>query len=120
MNKYVLAALLCSNFATTVQATPPSPSGTPAKSPDQGSILVGAYSPAPLDAALVQEAKAYVQKHLAAMSLGEVTEAYTQVVAGVNIKVVCNVSADDGPSSWQFVVYQTLDGKYHLYSADRL
>jgi len=69
---------------------------------------------------LVLDAKAYVQKHLAAMSLGEVTEAYTQVVAGVNIKLVVNVTADDGPSSWQFVAYQSLDGKWHLYSANRI
>jgi hypothetical protein len=120
MNKYVLAALLCSNFAPAAQGNPASPAGPPADSPERSSILVGAYVPAPLDAALVLEAKAYVQKHLASMNLGEVTEAYTQVVAGLNIKVVCSVTADDGPSSWQFVVYQTLDGKYHLYSADRL
>ena len=112
MNRYVLAALLCSNFFNSAQAQLPVAA--------EQRVLVGAYSPAPLDLPLVQETKAYVQKHLAAMTLGELREAYTQVVAGVNIKVVCNVTADDGNSTWEFVVYQSLDGKRHLYSANRI
>jgi len=111
MNKYVLAALLCSNFFNPAQA----------RTPVQAKAgLVGGYRPAPLDLDLVQETKAYIQKHLAAMTLGELKEAYTQVVAGVNVKIVCNVTADDGASTWEFVVYRSLDGQRHLYSANRM
>lgn len=81
--------------------------------------MIGGYRPVPTDNPLVAEAKAYVQKHLVAMSLGEVAEAFTQVVAGVNVKFVCQVAADDGTSTWEFVAYQSLDGRWHFWSANR-
>jgi hypothetical protein len=81
---------------------------------------MGAYRPAPVDTPLVGDARAFVQKHLASMTLGDVTEAYIQVVAGLNVKLVCTVVADDGPSAWEFVAYRSLDGKWHFYSANRI
>jgi len=110
MNRYVLAALLGSNFFNPAQARTPAPAKVG---------LAGAYRPAPLNNALVQETRAYLQKQFAAMTLDELRKAYTQVVAGVNVKLVCNVTADDGASTWEFVVYRSLDGQRHLYSANR-
>lgn len=117
MNKYVLTAMLCPFMTATGQAqAPQDPSGPP----NPSRIIVGGYQPAQTDTPLVLDAKAFVQKHLASMNLNEVTEAYTQVVAGLNVKLVCEVMADDGPSFWEFVAYRSLDSKWHFYSANRI
>jgi hypothetical protein len=81
---------------------------------------MGAYEPAPCDMPLVQDARAYIQKHLPSMNLEDVKEAYTQVVAGLNVKLICSVTADDGQSNWQFVAFRSLDGHWHLTSAKRI
>jgi hypothetical protein len=36
------------------------------------------------------------------------------VVAGANYKLVCKVSGEDGPATWEFVVWQRLDGQWQL------
>jgi hypothetical protein len=116
MNKGVLAALLClfTGMAAHAQANP-QPGSTPANT-----HRMGAYEPAPSDMPLVQDAKTYIQKHLASMSVNEIREAYTQVVAGLNVKLICAVTSDDGPSDWQFVAFRSLDGRWHLTSARRI
>ena len=114
MNRIVLAAMLCPLFSLNVQAqSPANPAG-------QEGILVGAYEPAPSDTPLVAEARSYVQNHLARLSVQEVDEAFIQVVDGLNVKLICEVTAEDGPSTWQFVVYRSLKGQWQLQSAHRL
>lgn len=113
MNKYVLTALLC-----PILGSPAAAQTAAAASPSNHRM--GAYEPAPTDTPLVQEARTFIQRHLASFNLDEVTEAYTQVVAGFNVKLVCKVTAEDGPSAWQFVAYRSLDGQWHFWSADRL
>ena len=116
MNKGALAALLClfTGMAAHAQANP-QPGSAPSKQP-----RVGAYEPTSSDTPLVLDAKNYIQKHLASMSVAEVREAYTQVVAGLNVKLICAVTSDDGPSDWQFVAFRSLDGCWHLTSAKRI
>lgn len=80
---------------------------------------VGAYSPVPVDLDLVKEAHAYMQSHLAGFELLGVTEAYTQVVAGLNIRFTCPVVGEEGPFNCQFVVYRDLRGRLHFTSAKR-
>ncbi|BDU77884.1 hypothetical protein [Mesoterricola sediminis] len=94
--------------------------GTPEPGARSGHPMVGAYSPASADLDLVQEARTFVQAHLQGLDLDEVCEAYTQVVAGLNIKFVCPVRGEDGLSRWQFVVYRSLDGRQHFTSAIRI
>lgn len=112
MNRYVLTALLCPLLGThaTAQVLPSS----------RASHRVGAYVLTATDTPEVQEAKAFIQGHLASINVDEITEAYTQVVAGLNVKLICKVSGEDGPSEWQFVAYRSLDGRWHLWAADRI
>jgi hypothetical protein len=116
MNKYVLAAMLCPMFGATAGAqslefadAAPSSRGLP-----------GGYQPCPVDATVVEEAKTFVQRHFTSMTLLEVKEAYTQVVAGLNVRFTCVVQGDDGLSEWQFVAYLSLDKQWHLHSANRI
>jgi hypothetical protein len=111
MNRFALVALLCTQFSLTA------PAQEPAVAQDW---MPGAFSPAPLDSPLVLEAKKFIQNHLSSMNLTEMTEAYTQVVAGVNVRFVSTVLAEDGPSTWQFEAYQTLNGTWHFWSARRI
>jgi hypothetical protein len=113
MNKFVLSALLCPILGSPLSAQA-------ATDPGSREHRVGAYQPAPSDTPLVREALAYVQRQLTTLSLGEVTEAYTQVVAGLNVKLIVKATGDDGPSEWQFVAYRSLDGKWHFWSASRI
>lgn len=81
---------------------------------------VGGYHAAALDAPLVLQARTFIQKQLALLRLEEVQEAYTQVVAGTNVKLVCRASGEDGPAFWEFVAWRKLDGAWELRLARRL
>ena len=81
---------------------------------------MGAYAPASLEAPQVLEARTFLQGRLPNMTLNELREAYTQVVAGLNVKLVCEVLEEDGPATWQFVAFRSLDGRWHFHSALRL
>ncbi len=81
---------------------------------------VGGYQAAALDAPLVVQARAFIQKHLAILRLEEIQEASTQVVAGTNVKLVCKVSGEGEPARWEFVAWHKLDGAWLLHSARRL
>lgn len=111
MNKIVLAVLFCPLLSMSAQS--------PAV-PEPGGIRVGDYRPTPVDQPQVQNAKAFVQEKLPTLTLLDVTKAYTQVVAGLNVKFVSRVSDEEGIMDWEFVAYQSLDGKWHLTSANRI
>ena len=111
MNKYVLAALLCPVLGTSFNAM---------AQDSPRDIMVGAYQAAPTDLDVVQQARRFVQSHMGAMGLGQVIEAYTQVVAGLNVKIVCPVTADEGSATFQFVAFRSLDGVWHFTSATKL
>lgn len=116
MNRIVLAALLCPLLGVMAHAQT-TPAGAP---PTQNEILFGAYTPVPSNTPVVVEARNYVQSRLMSMTLGEVSVAYTQVVAGLNVKIVCSVMEDGHESSWKFVTFKSLDGQWHLGLAQRL
>jgi hypothetical protein len=82
--------------------------------------LVGGYQAAALDAPLVLEAQAFIQKHFAFLRLEAIQEAYTQVVAGTNVKLVCRVAGEGEPSQWEFVAWRKLNGTWELQSARRV
>ena len=115
MKKFVFAAV-CTFLGATAQAQVPATS-IDATVPGP---MMGAYQPAPSDMPLVLDAKVFIQHHLPTLNVNEVTEAYTQVVAGLNVKLVCSVSGEDGPATWQFVAFRSLDGRWHFHSAKRL
>lgn len=116
MNRIVLSALLCPLLGLTAQAQAPGAGGPPSRA----DIMMGAYEPIPTDNPLVQEARDYAQSRMVSMNFGEVSVAYIQVVAGLNIKMVCSVTEDGQPAIWKFVVYRSLDKQWHLGVAEKL
>ena len=105
MNRYAVMAL----YTPFLVAGSPDAQDTPQ--------VVGGYRNAPLDAPLVFEAKAFIQKHFALLRLERIQEAATQVVAGTNVKLVCLVSGEGDPAPWEFVAWRKLDGSWMLQSA---
>jgi hypothetical protein len=82
--------------------------------------MPGSYSSRSVESADVQDARAAVQKEFTNLRIETVQEAYVQVVAGVNYKLICRVSAAEGPATWEFVVWHRLDGHWQLTSANQI
>ena len=83
--------------------------------------VAGGYRSVDQASPQVLEARAAIQKYFVTLRLGQVQEAFLQVVAGTNTKLVCVV--DDGfdtPQPWEFVVWHRLDDRWQLTSARRL
>lgn len=114
MNPSVLAAILCPVLSLSGQSP-----ARPADGPGDA-LRVGDYRPTPVDQPQVVEAKGFLQQKLPNLTLLDVTRAYTQVVAGLNVKLVAKVLDEEGTMDWEFVAYQSLDGKWHLTSANRI
>lgn len=115
MNRAILAALLCPLLGLGAQAQTPDGGTPPAPA-----HLFGAFEPVPANSPVVQEARDFAQSRMLSMTFGEVSVAYVQVVAGLNVKIVCGVTEDGQQSSWKFVVFKSLDGKWHMGMAERL
>lgn len=81
---------------------------------------MGSYRPVDPAAPEVQAAQAEIQKRFTNLRILSVSEAYAQVVAGMNYKLVCKVMEDDAESTWEFVVWRKLDNTWKLTSARQL
>jgi len=115
VNPFVIAVILCPVLSLAAQSP-----AQPAEGPGPDAIRVGDYRPTPVDQPQVLEAKGFLQQKLPNLTLLDVTRAYTQVVAGINVKLVARVLDEEGTMDWEFVAYQSLDGKWHLTSANRI
>ena len=109
MKRILLAALLAPLAFIQAQPTPPSLT-QPRK---------GGFKPTPTDSPVVLDAKAFLQSQLSTMTLTEVLEAEVQVVAGLKVRLLCAVTGDDGASTWQFLAFRSLDGRWHFQGANR-
>ena len=81
--------------------------------------MVGGYQASKVDAPVILEAKAFVQKHLAILKIESVKEAKIQIVAGTNIKLICRVAEKGDSGTWEFLVFRKLGGGWRLESARR-
>ena len=106
----VLAALMAPGAAAKA---------TPAAQTDPGPV-VGGYRSLDLESPSALEARAAIQKYFVSLRLGAIQEAYLQVVAGTNIKLVCLVDGEERPAAWEFVVWHRLDDRWELTSARKL
>jgi hypothetical protein len=80
----------------------------------------GAYVQVPVNSPQVKEARDFVQSRLTTFSLGETARAYVQVVAGLNVKLICDVNEEGKTVSWGFSAFRSLDGQWHLMLAERI
>ncbi len=69
---------------------------------------------------MVQDAKNFAQSRIPSLTLTDVNVAYTQVVKGLNIKLVATGLEDGRQATWKFVVYKDLDGLMDLTLAEKL
>ncbi|MGA2081579.1 MAG: hypothetical protein ABSH53_13355 [Holophaga sp.] len=107
---FVLCPLLAAAHPAQAATQPPS----------QAAPMPGSYQSIEATDPGVQEAKEAVQRYLASLRIEEVREAWTQIVAGQNFKLMCRVSGERGPSTWLFVIWHRLDGTWQLDSAYRM
>lgn len=112
-----MKSILFPLFVCPLMAAPPAHTRPTAPA---SQAMPGGYQSVDREAAPVQEAKATVQKELSALSIEAVLEAYQQVVAGMNYKLVCRVAEPGGADTWEFVVWHRLDGTWKLTSARQL
>lgn len=102
-------------LACPLIAAPPPRSPVPPVRAARG--LPGGYRAVDIGSADVQEAKAAIRRQLACLPIETVLEAYVQVVAGSNFKLVCQIEAG---GVWEFVVWHRLNDLWELTSARRL
>jgi hypothetical protein len=112
---FATAALLA-----LLAGTAPAQAADPDDATSQGTVILGAYAPSPVDTPDVQDARNAVQAHLPSLSQVQVLAAYTQVVSGLNVKLICTARQEGRPQSWKFVVYRHLDGRWELTQAEQL
>jgi len=89
----------------------------------QAQPVAGGYAQVDGKGPVADQARKMVQRYFsdARLRIVEVQEAYTQVVAGTNIKLVCRVlAAGEEDSVWEFVIWHKLDDSWRLTSAVRV
>ena len=82
--------------------------------------IAGGYQRVDRDRQDVQEAREAIQKNLALLRVGEVQEAWVQVVAGMNYRLTCRVTAGGEDSTWEFIIWHRLGGRWELRSARQI
>ncbi len=102
-------------LACPLLAAPPR---TPAGSAPRARVMPGSYQSVDPDSAEVREARAAIQRQMECLPIASVQEAFVQVVAGLNYKLVCRVETDG--NVWEFVVWHRLNDAWELTSAKRL
>jgi hypothetical protein len=79
--------------------------------------VAGGYTKVPVNEKEVTGALSYLKKNFPAFGIDSVEEAYTQVVAGVNIKLICKVTHPGNRETWEIIVYRDLKNEYHFTGA---
>lgn len=110
------------NFATVLVVLLLMTAFCMAQAPSSSSkVMPGGYASISTNDQLVKDSLALLKKNFAILKVTGVESAAKQVVAGLNIKLVCKVSNEGAANErWEFVIYKDLKNKYHLTSAKRL
>jgi len=66
---------------------------------------------------MVSDSVSYLQANFPVIVIDKVQEAYQQVVAGLNVKIICTVAHLKNKEKWEIVIYKDLKGTFHLTSA---
>ncbi len=81
--------------------------------------MVGGYMKVAVSDKEVAAALSYLKKNFPALGIESVVEASTQVVAGMNIKMICKVTHAGTSETWEMVVYRDLKNEYHFTGAKK-
>lgn len=82
--------------------------------------IVGGYTKVPVNGKDVTDALSYLKNNFPAIGINSVEQAYTQVVAGVNFKLICKVTQAESKEMWEMIVYRDLKNEYHFTGARRV
>jgi len=91
--------------------TPPPPMPTPAPT------MCGSYTPVNLNDPLVVSALDFLKQNFPALKIQQVKSAGQQVVAGMNVKLVCLMDFPGNSLMWELTVYQDLNGNFQFTGA---
>ncbi len=104
----VLFALILVAFVSCVCPIPASAESMP-----------GGWARIAPDAPEIVSCLSFLKADFPAITVDKVREAYQQVVAGMNFKLVCDVSHLGHDEVWEMVIYRDLNGAFHLTHARR-
>lgn len=86
--------------------------------------MVGAYTKIPVTDPAVKQCQTLIQKYFDKLKMNvklvKVTDAYSQVVAGVNYKIIGAVNNNAKTENWQFIIYKDLKQNMRVTSAQNL
>jgi len=98
-------------YSPNLTTVPPSPTPTPTPT------MVGGYTPVKVNDPLVVSALAFLQQNFPAIKIKQVKSAGQQVVAGLNVKMICLIDLPGDPQMWELTVYQDLNGNLQFTGA---
>jgi hypothetical protein len=96
------------------------PLGAGAPQPKAPGILPGGFRSLDPASDPAKAAAGAVQKELALLTVNKVEQAFVQVVAGMNYRLVCQAQRGEAVSTWEFIIWSKLDGTWELTSARKL
>ena len=79
--------------------------------------MPGGYSQVSTSDKIVTDAVSFLNENFPAIKIDSVKKAYQQVVAGMNVKLVCSVKCCEKKETWDIVVYRDLKGNMFFTSA---
>jgi len=87
-----------------------------AELPESGA-LCGGYTKVSVQDQSVTDTLNYLKENFPALKVAEIKEAYAQVVAGLNVKLICQMEGYQTGELWEIVVFRDLDGEFHFTGA---
>jgi hypothetical protein len=79
--------------------------------------MPGGWMKIAVDDKAVTDSLAYLKQNFPVIRIEGVQSAYQQVVAGLNIKLVCKVSQMGNDEMWELIIYKDLMGNLQLTGA---
>ena len=110
----ILTSLLLAVVTQAAVPTEPPPADLPPES------LPGGYREVDREAPDVLAARDEAQRANPSLTIEQVLQAYTQVVAGMNYKLVCQVLQEGQETQWRFIVWHKLDGTWEVTRSEKL
>lgn len=82
--------------------------------PEREKVVAGGWTRQDPEAETVQQAWQFLNNRINDLTLGRIQEAYTQVVAGTNIRIIADASANGKGYRLEAVVYKDISGNLSI------
>jgi hypothetical protein len=84
---------------------------------DDGQPTVGGWKKISITDKEVVDSLAYLGENFPVITVEKVHSAYVQVVAGLNVKLICTIAGLGEEKKWEIIVYKDLEKNFHFTSA---